>query len=95
MNTYTEGDLVHVRAYFSDPDTHDSVTPSTVTTIVVNPNGVETHPMPYVDSKGGLAIDIDTTGVTPGQWWYKWIGTGGHQAAGWSGFKVKPEPAPS
>lgn len=87
MNQYTEGDLVHVTCRITDPVTHELVSVASVTAQVKDPANTVTTPEPYVEGDR-FAIDVDTTGIAPGQWYYRFTSPTPHQGAKESGFTV-------
>ena len=95
---YDRGDVVHLAATFLG--TSGAVgDPSTIYLLLVDPQGNRaTHkygltPSQIYRSGVGayyLDLDVEVTGGLPGQWGYRWEGTGGVQSAAETYFAVAP-----
>lgn len=85
-NIYDVGDLVRLKATFTDPNNGDiPIDPGTVAVLYKNPAGVVTKKVFGTDSEvvkdstGVYHIDVDID--ADGQWKYRWESTGVGQAA--------------
>lgn len=93
---YDVGSLVRTSAAF----TNASGTAADPTTIVLRFANLVATPTVWTylgtgsivkDSTGNYHADLDTTAL-PGEWRYRWIGTGAVQAAGDGAFQVRDSP---
>ena len=89
MNTYTPGDLVHCNAAVSNPLNHAVIEPHGVVAEVKDPTGTVTTPDVYAEGNS-FAIDVDTTGIIPGMWWYRFTSPNPTQGAKEGTFIVAP-----
>lgn len=96
VNSYDIGDLVRVSVAFTNSG-GTAVDPSSVVLKYVAPGGTAIMRTYGVvgevekDATGQYHYDIDTTGGNPGEWWYKWSGTGAAQATAKGRFLVEPD----
>ncbi len=92
LNLYVEGQVVHASVTLRSTATDALSDPTTLTAIVVHPDGTETS---YVfgtdaelihDSLGLFHIDIACD--EPGEWGYRFVSTGTAAGAGQKSFYV-------
>jgi hypothetical protein len=84
------GDLVILKAIFTDPDTKEPVDPETVVCTVQRGSTIST---PEVTGEKGVytaEVEIDRSG----RWYFAFDGTGGHQASQEGSFSVRQQAIP-
>lgn len=92
--TFDVADEIELFGEFYDPDTQAPLDLDTVTLTVEKPGGTTVTP-----SVTRLSVGRYTGTVTPaagehGKWWYRWHGTGEHQAAQERFFIVRKQQVP-
>lgn len=87
-NAYDIGDLVEVSAAFADVD-GAATDPTSVVCKVCDPLGVITTLSASHDSTGAYSAEVDLTDAYPGEWTYRFAGTGVCQAAEEKSFYVR------
>ena len=72
-NRYDPGQIVVLSTTFSVEGV--GTNPSSVTLTVVRPDNTTLTPVPISDGSGVYHADVPTTHI-PGEWHYRWVGTG-------------------
>lgn len=90
IKSYPFDQAVKLKASFSDSASCDPIDPDTVTLRVKSPTGtlIYTYPADIIkDSTGEYHFDVEADQA--GKWFYRWEGTGVHQAVAEHTFTVQ------
>jgi len=86
--SYSKGQLVRLRVWFTDPENNDvRVQPTTVSIKVKDPNSSTNTYTPTLDAST-TSYYYDLAVSTVGTWYYRGESTGGYQAAAEKSFTV-------
>lgn len=78
--SYTAGQLVRLRASFTNPENNNELTtPSAVLLKILHPNGTETSVTPSSEGTGKFFYDLPLDKA--GRWVYRFESSGTYQAA--------------
>lgn len=88
INTYDIGNEIRLAVEFTDPDTGEYVDPDTVVCHLRRLKSAETTPSVTKDDIGRYHALVEPD--SPGEWSYRFDGSGGHTAARQHRFRIRP-----